>query len=102
MKEDERMAETKTGLKVAGGKDAEMDKKPKREPKYQPDAKITLLKDKEGATYGPDNNPKRAGTESANRFALYKNGMTVKDALDAGVRSADIDWDVKHEFIKVA
>lgn len=66
------------------------------------DWKITLLNDPEGTAYGPDNNPKRSGTESAKRFALYRNGMTVGQAKEAGVTSGDISWDAKKGFIEVA
>ncbi len=47
-------------------------------------------------------NPKRKGSKSAKRFALYnrgKKGMTVEAALKAGVRLDDIRWDLRHEFI---
>jgi len=47
-------------------------------------------------------NPKRAGTASYDRFAQYKEGIKVSDALAAGVTYADISWDVGHGFIKVA
>jgi hypothetical protein len=45
-------------------------------------------------------NPKRG--DSAARFALYTNGMTVAQAIAAGVWMADIRWDVAHKFIEVA
>lgn len=47
-------------------------------------------------------NPKREGTESYARFALYKNNMLVEEALAAGVRRADLDWDQKHGYISIA
>ncbi len=46
-------------------------------------------------------NPKREGTPSAERFALYKNGMTVKEAKEAGVKAADISYDSEKGFISV-
>lgn len=55
-------------------------------------------------------NPKRANSKSHPRFALYQDGMTVKEYLDAvvalqgGSRTrwlADLKWDVKHGFIAV-
>jgi len=45
-------------------------------------------------------NPKREGSASHARFALYKNGMTYESALAAGVTNGDIHWDMAHEFIK--
>lgn len=47
-------------------------------------------------------NPKRPGSASFDRFAKYKKGMTVAQALEAGVTRADIDWDSKRDFIKFA
>jgi hypothetical protein len=62
-------------------------------------AVISLGTDKDGKKYGPDNNPKRAGSAAATRFALYKDGMTVEAALKAGLRSDDIAFDL-HETRK--
>lgn len=70
-------------------------------PKYAPTAKITMGKDKEGKAYGADNNPKRAGSKSAERFASYTNGMTVEAALAAGVTTADLDYDTNKGFISI-
>lgn len=75
-------------------------KEPKA-PKYSPTAKITMGKDKDGKSYGADNNPKRAGSASATRFAAYKSGMTVEAALAAGITTADLDHDSKKGFISV-
>lgn len=44
-------------------------------------------------------NPKRA--KAAERFDLYKNGMTVDEYIAAGGTRADINWDVKQQFIEV-
>jgi hypothetical protein len=38
-------------------------------------------------------NPKKAGTAAHARFAKYRVGMTVEEALKAGLRSEDIRWD---------
>lgn len=74
-----------------------------RAPAFPPEHKITFLKDKDGKPYDAgENNPKRAGSASHARFALYKSGMTVKDALEAGVTSADLKWDTSKNFIKIA
>ena len=69
---------------------------------YSPTAKISLLADQEGKKYGKDNNPKRSGSASATLFEKYKDGMTVQQAVDAGVSAAAIRWDVDHKFISVA
>lgn len=63
--------------------------------------KITLLVDKDGRPYGPENNPKRPGSGSHERFQHYKNGMTVAEAIQAGVTAADLKYDAAHTFIKV-
>lgn len=46
-------------------------------------------------------NPKRPGTKSRDRFALYRDGMSVAEFLKAGGKRADISWDTKHGFIEV-
>lgn len=38
-------------------------------------------------------NPKRPGSASFDRFALYRVGMTVNEAIAAGVKREDIAWD---------
>jgi hypothetical protein len=65
-------------------------------------AKITLLKDKEGKQYGSANNPKRANSASATLFAKYRDGMTVQQAVDAGISAAALRWDKEHSFINIA
>lgn len=74
---------------------------PVREPKFKNDMTITLLADKNGNAFGKDNNPKRQGSKSAERFALYTNGMTVEQALAAGLSRADMEHDTKHNFISI-
>lgn len=44
-------------------------------------------------------NPKKAGSAGAARFALYQNGMTVPDFITAGGSLADVKWDVAHSYI---
>lgn len=64
-------------------------------------SKITLLCDKDGKPYGPDNNPKRPGSATSTRFAMYKNGMTVEEAVHLGIQSGDLTYDVGKMFIKI-
>lgn len=64
-----------------------------------PTAKIAFGKDKDQKLYGKDNNPKRAGSKSADRFNLYKAGQTLAEAVAAGASAADIKWDLDHGFI---
>lgn len=67
------------------------------------DAIIRMQPDPKDASkiYGPDHNPKRSGSAGHARFALYKDGMTVREAIDAGIWAADITWDKDKGFIKV-
>lgn len=54
-------------------------------------------------------NPKKEGSRSHARFALYKVGATVQEFIDACVAAgfpakeatADLSWDRRHDFIKV-
>lgn len=44
-------------------------------------------------------NPKRPGSAAHARYAIYRVGMTVDEALAAGVTRADVRWDAKMGFI---
>lgn len=46
-------------------------------------------------------NPKKPGTQAHIHFAVYRDGMTVADALAAGLTRGDLKWDVAHAFIKL-
>lgn len=63
-----------------------------RKARVSDDAVIKLLVDK---------NPKREGSKAAERFASYKDGMTVKQAKDAGLTAADLSYDAEHNYISV-
>lgn len=63
-----------------------------RPKKLQDDGVITVLVDK---------NPQREGSAGAGYFDKYKNGMTVKEALAAGVTRSHMNWAVDHSWIKV-
>lgn len=73
------------------------------EPKVKSDSKKTIKRfDKDAViTILVSENPKKAGSASAARFDFYKNGITIAKALSLGVRSADISYDVKHNFISI-
>lgn len=49
-----------------------------------------------------EGNPKRANSAAGKRYALYREGQTVKSALAAGVWPADLNWDTKQKFIKIS
>lgn len=46
-------------------------------------------------------NPKRAGTGAAERYAMYREGMTVAEYLSAGGIMRDIAWDARQKFIEL-
>ena len=46
-------------------------------------------------------NPKKEGTPSHERFALYRDGMTVAEYLEAGGWRSDLRWDSKREYIRI-
>lgn len=71
-----------------------------RGPKNVPaDAIITMGKDKDGKDYGPDNNPKKAGSKTHGRFKSYATGMTITEALATGLTTADLVYDAAHGFV---
>jgi hypothetical protein len=98
-----------TGTKVSKGAPAKPASKPAKAPKEKApkaegeggrrgrapawplDAKIKVLVE----------NPKRAGTASHDRFALYGKGTTVGAFLEAGGTSGDLHWDSEHEYISI-
>jgi hypothetical protein len=61
---------------------------------------IKLGSDKEGVKYGAENNPKR-GEATSGKFNIYKEGMTVADALAAGLTRSDLRRDRRRGFIEI-
>jgi len=72
-----------------------------RDPKFADTGIITLLADKDGKTFGADHNPKKPGSASAERFAKYVDGMTVKAAKEAGILNGDFSNDTSKGFISI-
>ena len=78
----------------------------------QPEPSAPAPKKKSGAraAFGMDQrikvlaeeNPKREGSASFDRFALYRDGMSVAEYLDAGGRRPDLVWDCRYKFIAIA
>lgn len=65
-------------------------------------AKIRMGKDKDGKPFGVENNPKREGSKSHARFALYTDGMTIQSLRDAeGSMAADVAYDKNKGYITV-
>lgn len=46
-------------------------------------------------------NPKKPSSASYARFDLYQDGMSVAEALEAGITTADIKYDIAKGFISV-
>jgi hypothetical protein len=84
-KKKKAAADKKAAKKAAGGGG--------RRGNFDPEAKIKLT---------VAENPKRKGSASAKRFDKYANGMKVSEALEKGVKSADIAWDQKHGYITLS
>lgn len=61
--------------------------------KFAQDAVITIVSEK---------NPKRAGSKAAGDWEKYVNGMTVKEARDAGISQADLLYNSAAKFITIA
>lgn len=64
---------------------------PRKNAPFAPTAVITVLVA----------NPKKPGSASHKRFALYVSGQSVAEAIASGVTMADLKWDAAHKFIKV-
>lgn len=47
-------------------------------------------------------NPKRPGSAAHARYNLYVDGMSVDQAIAAGIKRADIAWDKARDFITLA
>jgi len=58
--------------------------------KYDRDARIQVCVEK---------NPKREGSKGFKMFEIYRNGITIREFLEAGGRTIDIDWDRERGFI---
>ena len=48
-----------------------------------------------------DKNPKRPSSLAFQRFALYKDGMTIADYVKAGGRTGDVNYDVINKLIEI-
>lgn len=77
-------------------------KPPTKRARFQPEMKISFLKDGEDKAYGNGNNPRREGSKRFKQFAKYKSGMTVADALKAGIDGGCLASDVKRKHIAIA
>jgi hypothetical protein len=80
---------------------APKEKKERTVATYPGSTKIYFGKDKDGRLWSPTNSPRRAGTKLADRWH-YRNGMTLRQAVDAGMLAGDIVWDLYKGYIKFA
>ena len=48
-----------------------------------------------------DHNPKKEGSKAFARFALYKDGQTVTEALAVGILAVDLAWDTRRKHIEL-
>lgn len=100
------MAATATAEKPAKAPPKEKPVKPVRPPRkilggYERTAKISFTKDEEGVLWGPGHNPHRSGTNLNRQFALLRAGMTIQQALDAGVWPQVLRWIHDKGFIEL-
>lgn len=64
------------------------------------DATIHFGVDAEGNAYSSENSPKK-GEATKGRWALYQDGMTVAQALDAGMTRSNIRKDRRANYITI-
>lgn len=64
------------------------------------DATINFGTDGEGKPYSAENSPKKGDATKA-RWAVYRDGMTVQEALDGGLTPSNIRRDRRAGFITV-
>ena len=69
--------------------------------KSGPAGKSKRFADDQVITVLAEKNPKRNGSKCYDRFNLYKNGITVKQYVEAGGKRDDIRWDSERGYIQV-
>ena len=67
-------------------------KRARTSPNFPPDAEVTFL---------VEDNPKREGSKSFDRWKGYAGASTVGDYIAAGGTYGDLKYDAEHGFIKV-
>jgi hypothetical protein len=80
------------------------DREAKRAAKSAPKPKVgrsSKLVDSAVIRLVSDKNPKRAGSKAYGYWESLRNGMTVKEAMDAGVPRGDILWNRDKNFIRI-
>ncbi len=63
-------------------------------------ATINYGADKEGTAYSAENSPKK-GEGTKTRWGLYREGMTVSEALSAGLTRSNIRKDRRAGFVRI-
>jgi hypothetical protein len=60
------------------------------------------LRDQDRVRVLVNENPKKGTSKAAQRFANYRNGMTVAEAVEVGLTRNDLRWDIAHGYIQLA
>lgn len=100
------MTEAATAEKAAKAEPKEKKEKVPAAPRgISDDAKITFGTDADGKKYGPENNPKRAGSKAHEVFSKYKEGMTfgkfAEAVGDRGTANTNARYDADKGFIVI-
>ena len=77
----------------------EAEPEPEPEPETRKAARTPAAQGEQVINLLATENPKRVGSASFDRFALYQDGMTVAEYLEAGGWRSDLRWDSKRGFI---
>lgn len=92
---------------VPEDKQADFKAKPKRKAKAKGEPTVRRSKfkemfpDEQTITLLVTENPKKKGSQSAERFEGYTGAATVGEALAKGVKYADIAYDLGRQYIKL-
>ena len=90
-------------VKDSVGNEAAVPSKPKakKEPTVRRSKFKELFPEDQALTVLVTENPKKKGSKSAERFEGYTGAKTVGEALAAGVKYADIAYDLGRQYIKL-
>lgn len=97
--QDRRAVEGRT-LRSIGGPAPSAPEKPSRAGEDMSDTRKRITDDSTIKVLS-EKNPKREGSKAFAAFSKYKDGMTVKEAKDAGIPANDIRYDLDKNFIEV-
>lgn len=78
-----------------------MAKRKKRLATHRPSAPVGINENESTISFVLKPNPKMKGSKVYTRYAKYKKGMTIREALDAGITLPDLRWDVDRGYINI-